>query len=60
MVGELIMADKNIAKFTVRFWDYWVDDPIDRGSNPMILNMIYEIENTRKLYFIQKELNDDN
>lgn len=51
------MADLNyIIKF--KLWDYWIDDPIDRGINPMILNVIYEIEN-KKLYLIQRELNDD-
>ena len=59
MAGELIMANSNfIIKF--KLWDYWIEDPIDRGSKPMILNVIYEIENNNKLYLIQRELNNDN
>lgn len=53
------MANSNlIIKF--KLWDYWIEDPIDRGSKPIILNVIYEIENNNKLYLIQRELNNDN
>lgn len=40
-------------------WDYWIEDPIDRGSKPLIIYVMYQIGNTGKLKLMWRELNDD-
>lgn len=52
------MAKSNLI-IEFKLWDYWIDDPIDRGYKSPILYVIYEIKNTGKLELVWRELNDN-
>jgi len=45
------MAEQKI-KFTIRMWDAWIKNNILYG--------VFEIMETNKLVFLEREINDDN
>lgn len=47
------MAEMNII---YELLDYWLYDPIDRGSKPLMLYIIYKIAD--KIYVKWEEVND--